>query len=217
MTAVAAQAAGAAPGFVPGNFARRVDNPWFPLTPGTVLVYRGTEGGRPAREVVTVTRRTKTIEGVRATAVDDRLYADGRLAEQTTDWYAQDRAGNVWYLGEATAELDREGRVTSREGSWLAGRDGARPGIYMPAEPRAGQSGMQEGYPGHAEDRYSIVTLHAIASTPFAHSRSALLTREWSPLEPGVLDRKLYVRGIGIVQDETVAGGSDRMTLVSVS
>jgi hypothetical protein len=217
VTPVAAQAAAAVPAFVPKTFVGRVDNPWFPLTPGTVLVYRGTEGGRPAREVVTVTKRTKTIEGVRATAVDDRLYADGHLAEQTTDWYAQDRAGNVWYLGEATAELGRDGRVTSREGSWLAGRDGARPGIYMPAEPRADRSGMQEGYPGHAEDRYSIVTVHAIAATPFVHSNSALLTREWSRLEPGVLDHKLYVRGVGIVQDETVKGGSDRMALVSVT
>jgi hypothetical protein len=206
----------APPPFVPSSFVAHVDNPWFPLIPGTVYVYRGAKDGEQTRDVVTVTRRGRTIAGVRATVVDDRLYAAGRLAERTTDWYAQDRAGNVWYLGEATAELDRRGRVTSREGSWLAGRDGARAGILMPASPAVGQSGAQELYPGHAEDRYRVVSGNATVATPAVRSHDALLTREWTPLEPGVVDHKLYVRGIGTVREQTVRGGSEWAVLVSV-
>jgi hypothetical protein len=209
-------AAASPPAFVPSSFVDRVDNPWFPLRPGTVFVYRGSKDSQPSREIVTVSRRTRVIEGVRATVVEDELFLSGRLAERTTDWYAQDRGGNVWYLGEATAELDRSGHVTSREGSWLAGRDGARAGIYMPGDPHVGGSGRQEFYAGHAEDRFRVLDLHAIVRSPFVSSRDALLTREWTPLEPGVLDQKLYVRGVGVVREETVQGGSESAALVDV-
>src|SRR5215468_5186733 len=139
----------------PATFAPRVDNPWFPLIPGTTFVYRGVKDGKTARDVFTVLRATRTIQGVRCTAVSDRLYLAGRLEERTTDWYAQDRRGNVWYFGEATAELDRAGRITSTEGSWLAGRNGARAGIYITARPRVGRRGRQEYYKGHAEDHFA--------------------------------------------------------------
>ena len=213
---LAATAAAAPPSFVPSRFVDRVDNPWFPLTPGTVLVYRGVKDGQPSRDVVTVTGRKRTIAGVRATVVDDRLYLRGRLAERTTDWYAQDRQGNVWYLGEDTVELDRKGRVTSREGTWLTGRDGAVPGIYMPAHPALGATGRQEYYRGHAEDHFRVLGLNATVKTPFTTSRHALLTQEWTPLEPGAIDHKLYVRGIGTVREETVKGGNELAILVSV-
>jgi hypothetical protein len=207
-----AGAAGTSPR--PADFVARVDNPWFPLTPGTVYVYRGIKDGKPSRDVVTVTHATRTIEGVRATSVHDDLYVEGRLAERTTDWYAQDRAGNVWYFGEDTAELDRNGRVTSREGSWLAGVHGARAGIYMPARPVVGHSGRQEYLKGHAEDHFRVVSLNASVSAPGLSSRHALLTEEWTPLEPGVLDHKLYVRGVGTVLEQTVKGGRERNALV---
>jgi hypothetical protein len=209
-------AAAAPPRFVPSDFVDRVDNPWFPLEPGTVLVYRGVRDGQPSRDVVTVTRRTRSIAGVRATVVEDELFLRGRLAERTTDWYAQDRQGNVWYLGEATAELDRRGRVTSRAGSWLTGRDGARPGIYMPARPIVGRSARQEFYAGHAEDHFRVLDLNAAVTTPYTASRHALLTQEWTPLEPHVVDHKLYVRGVGTVREETVKGGDELAVLVSV-
>jgi hypothetical protein len=149
-------------------------------------------------------------------AVDDRLYLNGRLAERTTDWYAQDAAGNVWYFGEATAELDHSGRVTSREGSWRAGVDGARPGIVMPAHPRVGRSFRQELYRGHAEDRFQVLSLAASVHVPYMSSRRALLTKEWTPLEPDVVDHKVYVRGIGMVSERTVKGGRDHAELVDV-
>lgn len=199
-----------------GSWAPRVTNPWFPLRPGTTYVYTGVRDGEPSRELLTVTRLTKTIQGVRCTVVNDRLYVRGRLRERTTDWYAQDRRGAVWYFGERTAELDRQGRVTSREGTWQSGVDGAKAGIYMPAHPRVGQSFRQEFYAGHAEDHFRVLSLNASVTVPYVSSRQALLTNEWTPLEPDVLDHKLYVRGIGTVKEETVQGGSERNVLVAV-
>lgn len=211
-------ASGASPaGGAPGStlrFSAQVDNPWFPLTPGTTAVYAGAKDGKRARDVVRATRSTKTIEGAPCRVVEDRLYLDGWLAERTTDWYTQDRAGNVWYFGESTATLDRQGRVTSTEGSWQAGADGAEPGIFMPAHPRLGGTYRQELYRGHAEDHFTIVGLFAsTVSTPTAN---ALLTREWTPLEPGALDDKLYVRGIGTVVERSVKGGSEYLELVAL-
>jgi hypothetical protein len=211
---IAASASASGPD--PGDFVGRVDNPWFPLVPGTTFVYRGVKDGKSARDVVTVTHATKTIRGVHCTAVRDRLYLAGRLEERTTDWYAQDRRGNVWYFGEATAELDRAGHVTSTEGSWLAGRDGAQAGIFMTARPMVGQSRRQEYYKGHAEDHFAVVSLRARVSVPYTSSNRALLTKEWTPLEPGTLDHKYYVRGIGNVKEVTVKGPLERSELVSV-
>jgi hypothetical protein len=196
----------------PARFSARVDNPWFPLVPGTTYVYTGVEGGAQARDVVTVTRATITIAGVPCRVVHDRLYTRGRLAERTSDWYTQDRSGNVWYFGEDTAELDKNGHVTSTEGSWKAGVDGAKPGILMLARPKVGRSYRQELYKGQAEDHARVIGL-------FGSSRGgpqALLTEEWTPLEPDVLDHKLYVRGVGNVSERTVKGGDDNLELTSV-
>jgi hypothetical protein len=200
----------------PSAFASRIDNPWFPLIPGTVFVYRGIKDGRPARDVMTVTRAHASILGIRATVVRDRLFLSGRLAERTTDWYAQDRTGNVWYLGERTATVDRRGQTISTEGSWRAGVHGARAGIYMPADPRPGETGRAEFYPGHAEDQFEVLSLTATVRSPAASSDRALLTRETTPLEPGIVDHKLYVRGVGTVREETVRGAVERLVLVSV-
>lgn len=196
------------------RFSSRIDNPWFPLTPGTVAVYTGVKDGKKARDVITVTHETTTIAGAPCRVVQDRLYLDGRLAERTTDWYTQDAAGNVWYFGERTAELDRRGRVTSTEGSWQAGVDGAKPGIFMPARPRVGDAYRQEFYKGHAEDHFRVVGLFERTVSPL--TPNALLTQEWTPLEPGVIDHKLYVRGIGTLVERTVKGGDEHLELASL-
>jgi hypothetical protein len=180
-----------------------VTNPWFPLNPGTTFVYTGEKDGARGRDFVTVTDQTRVIRGVHCTAVSDRLYAAGHLAERTTDWYAQDRRGNVWYFGEATAELNKAGKVTSREGSWLAGVNGARAGVFMPARPKVGVTFRQEYYRGHAEDHFAVIRI----------STRELLTKEWTPLEPDTLDHKLYRRGTGLVKEETVKGGNERWQL----
>ena len=201
----------------PKRFVEHVDNPWFPLVPGTTYIYRGMKDGEPSREVLKVTHRTKLIQGARCTVLEDRLYLSGRLEERTTDWYAQDEEGTVWYFGEETAELDEHGRVTSREGSWQAGVDGAKAGIYMPADPKVGQSFAQEFYAGHAEDHFKVVDLAAPVEVPYTSSQEALLTEEWTPLEPGVIDHKFYVRGVGTVKEQTVKGGDELNELVSVT
>jgi hypothetical protein len=197
-----------------GRFSARVDNEWFPLTPGTTYVYSGSKDGKPARDVVTVGQGTITIAGAPCRIVRDRLYLGGRLAERTTDWYTQDRAGNVWYFGEQTAELDTKGRITSTEGTWQAGADGAKPGIFMPAQPRVGNAYRQEFYKGHAEDHFRIVGIFGSVTPPA--SKNALLTQEWTPLEPGAIDHKLYVRGIGTVVERSVRGGNEHLELESV-
>jgi hypothetical protein len=208
VVAIGSGSAGAkAPTFDPTNFVRRVDNPWFPLRVGTIMRYRGEKDGKPGTEIVKVTGKKKTILGIRVTVVHDRVFLDGAgLVEDTFDWYAQDRQGNVWYLGEDTKELDH-GRVVSREGGWQAGVKGARPGINMPAHPRVGQSFRQEYWKGHAEDHFEIVSIRG----------NRLTTKEWTPLEPGVRDRKVYRRGIGSLLEETVKGGNERFALVSIS
>jgi hypothetical protein len=210
------------PGFDPDRFGRhsdRVDNLWFPLPAGRRLVYSGTEGGKPAQDSFTVTHKTKLIAGVRARVVHDRVIHDGHVTERTSDWYAQDKTGTVWYLGEATAELDAKGRVKSTEGSFMAGRNGAKGGIFMPAKPRVGQSFRQEDFKGQAEDRFRILSLSESVTTPAATSQQAMLTKETTPLERGIVDHKYYVQGVGTVLEDTVRGvpaGSERLELVSI-
>jgi len=197
------------------GFSARVTNPWFPLRPGSVYRYRGIKDGEPSREVMTVTRRTKTVDGARCVVVSDLLYLGGRLEERTEDWYTQDRAGNVWYFGERTAELDEQGRVRSTSGSWEAGKDGAEPGIFMFARPRVGRPARQEYLKGEAEDHFQIVAVGVTVALPLETFHGALLTKEWTPLEPGVIDHKFYVRGIGTVLEQTVRGGDERNELVA--
>jgi hypothetical protein len=203
---------------IPSHFSDgRITNPWFPLKPGVRMVYSGVKDGKHARDVFFTTHRTRSIQGVTCRAVDDRLYLDGVLSEQTTDWYAQSRNGDVWYFGERTAELDRHGHVLSREGSWLAGRDGARAGIYINAHPRVGDSHRQEYYRGHADDHYRVLDTSARVTVPAVSSRHAVLTEEWTPLEPGVVDHKYYVRDVGVVAEQSASGPRETGHLVSVT
>ena len=193
-----------------------VDNQWFPLVPGMTWAYRGVKDGQPSREIMVATSQTKSIQGVPCTVVSDKLYLSGALEERTLDYYAQDNDGNVWYFGEDTAELKANGKVKSTEGTWLAGRDGAVAGVFMPADPQVGQSFRQEYYKGQAEDHFRILSLSEQVKTPGATSDQAMLTMEWTPLEPNVIDHKFYVQGIGTVLEQTAKGPLERNTLVSV-
>jgi hypothetical protein len=198
------------------GFTADVTNPYFPLQPGMRWVYRGVKDGKAMRDVVTVPGRVKRIDGVPCAVVLDRAYLDGHLAERTTDWYTQDVHGTVWYYGEATAELDARGRVTSREGSWRDGRQGAHGGVFMPAHPKVGQSFTQEHFAGHAEDHFKVAGLRATIRVPYGTFRQrSLTTHEWTPLEPGVLDGKWYVRGIGEVAEKSLKGPVERAELVA--
>ncbi|MEN3271554.1 MAG: hypothetical protein V7636_315 [Actinomycetota bacterium] len=199
----------------PAKFSAVVDNPWFPLKPGSTYVYEGTKDAKLARDVYAVTRNVTVIDGVRCVEVDDRLYLDGTLEEKTTDFYTQDADGNVWYFGEATAELDEQGRVTTTEGSWRAGEHGAQPGLFMEASPVVGHAHRQEYDPGNAEDQFEILDLDTSVAVPLATYQHALLTKETTALEPDVVDHKYYVKGIGEVAEITVKGPTETSKLVS--
>jgi hypothetical protein len=196
------------------EFVRRVDNPWYPLIPGMRWFYRGVDEDTPTVDRQRVTHRKKTIEGVRTTVVHDEVLINHKPREVTRDFYAQDRHGNVWYFGENTKELNRRGNVTSREGSFQAGRDGARPGVYMSAHARLGDQARQEYYKGHAEDHFKVIERNAHVSVPYARTNHAVRTKEWSPLEPKVLDNKFYVHGVGSVREIAVKGPVERLHLV---
>jgi hypothetical protein len=201
----------------PTDFAHPVMNPWFPLEPGTTTVLRGTDEGERFRERVRVTARTRVIEGISTRVVRDVLRrADGSLAEATSDWYAADNDGTVWYFGEKTATYDRHGHLDSREGSWQAGVDGAAAGQIMPADPKATDAYRQELYAGHAEDQAWIVGFKASLRVPMRRFHHVLRTFEWSRLEPGVISTKLYAAGVGVVREHDVAGGSETFEVVAV-
>lgn len=210
---------GAGPGWPsnlePGDFVGRVDNPWFPLKPGSRYRYKGHDGDERTVDVVKVTHRKKRILGVRATVVHDVVSIHGRPEEMTNDYYAQDRQGNVWYFGEATRTLDRHGDTISTDGSFEAGRSGARAGVLIPGHPKVGQVARQEFLKGQAEDEFEVLDLDARASVPFVTSDHALRTKETTPLEPKVVDNKYYVRGIGSVLEVTIKGPKELLKLVS--
>jgi hypothetical protein len=199
----------------PADFTTRIDNPYWPMRKGSRWVYRETDAeGTRQRVVVTVTPRTKVMaNGVRARVVHDAVTEKGTPVEVTDDYYAQDRAGNVWYFGEATTEFEN-GRPTSTEGSFEAGVDGAQPGIIMPARPRAGLAYREEYYAGQAEDKARIVSLREQAEVPFGHFKRVLMTRNTNPLEPKSVEFKFYARGVGPVLAVGVSGGSDREDLL---
>jgi hypothetical protein len=200
----------------PTDFRSRVDNRWFPLTPGRTLVYTGTKDGSKALDLVVATSRTRLIDGVRTRVVEDRLYLDNVLEERTSDYYAQDRCGNVWYFGEDTAELDRHGHVVSTEGTWHAGVDGAQPGVFMQAHPQLGRRFRQEWYRGQAEDVFKVIDRSAAVTVPYGSFRHALRTAEWTALEPEVLDNKYYVKGIGEVAELSVKDPREALRLVEI-
>jgi hypothetical protein len=192
-----------------------VTNPWFPLKPGSVWHYKGLKEGVKTTDTVIVTHQTKRILGVATTVVHDVVKVKGKPEEVTDDFYAQDRKGNVWYFGEETEELNAQGKPTSTEGSFEAGVEGARAGVLIPGKPRVGLVGRQEFLKGEAEDHFEVLDLKASVSVPYVSTQKALRTREWTPLEPGTIDNKYYVRGVGTVREIAVKGPVERLWLVS--
>ena len=205
---------GGAAATAPGKFVRTITNPYLPYRPGSVWVYTGVKDGQAQRDVVRVTHRTRMIMGVRTTAVSDIATHAGKVLEATTDWYAQDEQGNVWYFGEATRARNPDGTFDT-SGSWLAGVHGARPGIMMTAHPAVGDAHRQEFWRGHAEDQYWLVELGAGVTVPAGPYSDAARTIEWSRLEPGVIDEKFYVRGVGVVKELAASGPKEVAVLSS--
>jgi hypothetical protein len=193
----------------PSHFSKTIDNPYFPLPVGKSFLYRGVENGKKEVDRMHITRRTKVITGITATVVSDNVYEPPpKLLEKTFDYYAQDDAGNVWYLGENTREFLRHGKVDTA-GSWLSGRDGAKPGLIMKADPQVPDAYRQECLSGEAEDLAWVVARGG--------SKHALRTLEFSPLEPAIVERKVYAPHVGIISEHQLSGGHEKLSLVRVT
>ncbi len=198
----------------PAEFTNRIDNPYWPMKPGSRWVYRETDGeGNVQRVVVTVTDRQKTVAGIDALVVHDVVSEEGQVIEDTFDWYAQDADGNVWYLGEDTKEFEN-GKLVTTEGSWETGVDGAQAGIALPADPEPGLTYRQEYYAGQAEDGGTVLSVDELVEVPFGEFRDVLMTKDFTPLEPHLLEHKFYAKGVGPVLTLTISGGSDREELL---
>jgi hypothetical protein len=204
-----------APNIDPAKFTTKIDNKYFPLKPGTTFVYKGKFHGAPERDEMAVTHDTKRVMGVRCVVASDRVTESGELIEQTYDWYAQDNKGNVWYFGEHVTEY-KNGKVTGHEGSWESGVDGAKPGIAMQADPKVGQTYRQEYSKGVAEDKARVISLKGSANVPYGAFDHVLVTEEFTPLEPGVVERQYYVAGVGDIVEATVKGQPERIELVDI-
>lgn len=205
-----------APTIDPARFTDRVTNRYFPLTPGTTYVYEGTKDGAPQRNEVTVTHDTKTILGVSCVVVHDVVMEEGNLVEDTFDWYAQDSDGNVWYFGEDSKEYEN-GKVTSTEGSWEAGVDGAQPGIVMEASPKVGDTYRQEYYAGQAEDMAKVLNVNESKTVSAGSYQEVVVTEDFTPLEPDTLEHKYFAPGVGFVAGSMVKGGSEETELVEIT
>ena len=199
----------------PADFSPEIDNRFWPMSPGTRWTYRETDGeGERLKVVVTVTSATKRMaNGVTARVVRDTVTGPGGLLEDTFDWYAQDRKGNVWYMGERTAEFEG-GKATTTAGSFEAGKDGALPGIAMPADPEDGMAYRQEYLKGEAEDNGEVLSVRERAEVPAGRFDRVLLTKDTITIEPDVLEYKLYAPGVGPVLALGVSGGGGREELV---
>jgi hypothetical protein len=200
----------------PADFVAAIDNPYMPFAPGTRYVLEGRSDGENERVTVIVTNKTKEIMGVVCTVVKDVARVDGEIAEKTFDWFAQDRHGNVWYFGEDSTEYE-DGQPSSQQGSWEAGVDGALPGIVMLADPQIDDRYRQEFYEGEAEDLAQVLKLDASAEVPYGSFENVLITKDWTPLEPKLLENKYYASGVGVVLEMAVKGATERLELVEFS
>jgi len=201
----------------PADFTADITHQYWPMKPGTRWTYRDVdEKGEVQTVVVVATAETKKLaNGVTARVVRDTVSAEGELVEDTFDWYAQDSAGNVWYMGEDTAEFEN-GKIASREGSFEAGVGGALPGILLPAEPQVGQKYRQEYLKGAAEDNGEVLGINQLVEVPAGRYSDALLTRDTTNLEPDVVEYKLYAPDIGPVLAVDISGGAAREALVKL-
>jgi hypothetical protein len=204
-----------APSIDPANFAAKIDNRYLPYKPGTMFHYEGVRGTTPQTDDELVMHQTKRILGVRCTVVRDTVSEHGRAVERTYDWYAQDKQGNVWYMGEDAFEL-QHGRFVKASDSWQSGVNGAKPGIIMPAHPRPGDAYRQEYYPpGKALDEARVLWLSGTLTVPYRAFTRLLVTSEYSPLEPQT-EQKYYAPGVGEVAERVVKGHHEAFELVSV-
>lgn len=205
-----------APTIDPADFVATIDNPYLPMIPGTRWVYEGDSDGETERIEVEVLTETREIQGITATVVRDTVYVNGELAEDTYDWFAQDREGNVWYLGEDTQEYEG-GKAINAAGAWEYGRDGALPGIVMPAAPTVGDAFRQEYLAGEAEDMAEVLEVGVAKEIGLDAYDDVVVTEDWTPLEPDVVEEKWYARGVGNIYSTHTDGKAGTVELIEFS
>jgi len=204
-----------APVIDPANFTTTIDNPFFPLIPGTRFVYEGETQDGHQRTITEVTTDTKSVLGVQVVVVHDTVSVNGGPDEETFDWYAQDKQGNVWYFGEDTTKF--KGPKAGKAGSFTAGVDGALPGIIMLGTPRVGDRYRQEYYTGKAEDIAEVLSLTGTRTVPYGTYKDLLVTKDVNPLDPAAaIENKYFARGIGFIAVEHVTGTPERVELVKI-
>lgn len=199
----------------PGGFVAQIDNPYLNFAPGRVFIYQSQTPDGLEIDSVQVTTLSKSILGIAATVVHDKVYLNDSLTEDTFDWYAQDTLGNVWYLGEDSKQI-LNGVVVGTEGSWEAGVNGAIPGIIMLAQPKVGTQYQQEFAAGVAEDNAKVMNLSANVVVAYGPFTGCLKTEEWTPLEPGAREQKFYKAGVGFLLDVEPKGGGIRQELTAI-
>jgi hypothetical protein len=205
-----------APKIDPANFVAVIDNRYLPYKPGTTFHFHGVRGTARQTDDEVVLHRTKRILGVRCTVVRDTVSEDGRAVERTDDWYAQDKQGNVWYMGEDSFER-QHGHFVKAGDSWKSGVNGAKPGIVMPAHPRPADAYRQEYYPpGKALDEARVLRLTGKLTVPYGSFTRLLVTSERSPLEPQT-EQKYYAPGVGEIAERVVKGHHEEFQLISVT
>ncbi len=203
------------PAINPADFSTRIDNPYFNLPVGKIMHFTAkTEDGVETTEIV-VTNEKRTLMGVETVVYWDRVYLNGQLVEETRDYLAQHRNGDVWYFGE---EVDNHenGKLKDHKGAWLAGVDGAQPGIWMKANPQVGEAYKEEYYVGKAEDMAKIVSVSETVETPLGTFKNCLKTDNWTPLDPAILESKFYCREIGGVALEVDVAEGIRDVVVKI-
>jgi hypothetical protein len=193
-----------APEIDAASFSSTVDNPFLPFLPGAKWVYEGrAEDGETETITVEVLDERRVVMGVETIVVHDVVTVEGEVIEDTFDWFAQDADGTVWYFGEDTTSY--EDGEASTEGAWEAGVDGALPGVVMWADLDVTGTGYRQEYlPGEAEDMGQVIATEGSVSTPYGDFTDVMVTRDWTPLEPDVVEQKTYARGIGLVHEEKV-------------
>lgn len=197
------------------DFVPAIDNRYLPFIPGSKWVYEATlEDGTVEHNEIEVLPETRNVNGVAATVVHDTVLVDGQLKEETFDWYAQDKDGNVWYLGEEVDNYEN-GQLVDHAGSWEWGKDGALPGIMMWADPSAhlNEEYYQEFYAGEAEDKGQVQSVTEKVSVPVGSYDNVVKTYDFSTADPDLKENKFYAAGIGVIQEINVTTG-ERVVLV---
>lgn len=193
------------------DFVAGIDNPYLPLIPGSKWVYEATlEDGVVERNEIEVLQETREVNGVQATIVHDLVYVEDKIVEETFDWYAQDKAGNVWYLGEAVDNYV-DGVFANHGGSWEWGVDGALPGIIMWADlsVHLNEEYYQEYYAGEAEDKGQVISVNESVTVPFGSFKNVLKTYDFSSLDPDLKENKFYAEGIGVIKEVDLLSGEE--------